>query len=429
MMKKVHNYVINESNELMIGQFSATQLVETYKTPLYVMDEQKIVDNMQNIKRSFMHEHLQTDVIFAGKAFLTKAMVRLIKENDLSLDVVSIGELFTAISAGFDPSRIYFHGNNKTEDEILYALKVRVGTIIIDHADEFELLSELVSSYYPKLLLRVNTGVEAHTHEYIKTTHHNSKFGVSAYDENSLKLIARINDSKFDFMGIHAHIGSQIFEIDSFKQHAIEMLNFAAKVKKDILVNIKYINLGGGFGVKYTHEDRVPDIKEMLSSVVETTYDYMKSLNLDIEKIMIEPGRLIVADAGITLYKVGSLKTTYGNKNYIFVDGSMADHMRTALYQAKYEAVIANRVIGKTHQTYTIAGKACESGDMIIHDIQLPKVVKKDIMAVFTTGAYHYSMASNYNRLLKPAVIFVNHDKVKVVVKRETLEDLIRNDV
>jgi diaminopimelate decarboxylase len=428
-MKKIHDFEINESNELMIGQFSANELVKTYQSPLYVMDEYKIVQNMKRIKFAFSHQAIKTEVIFAGKAFLTKAMVKLIKDNDLSLDVVSIGELYTAITAGFDPKHIYFHGNNKTEEEIKYALKVKVGTIIVDHRDEFELLNELTTTYHPQLLLRINTGVEAHTHEYIKTTHHNSKFGVSAYDKQTLDLIKDMHQSSFDFMGIHAHIGSQIFEITSFEQHTIEMIDFSNKVKKTLDIDIKNINLGGGFGIKYTKEDKVPDINEMLNRVLKTADEHIKNLSLNIEKLMIEPGRSIVADAGVTLYRVGSLKTTYGKKNYIFVDGSMADHMRTALYQAKYEAVIANRVIGDIQKTYTIAGKACESGDMIIHDIELPEVKKNDLIAVFTTGAYHYSMASNYNRLLKPAVVFVNQDKARIVVKRETLEDLIRNDL
>jgi len=428
-MTKIHNYNINESNELMIGSFSAKNLVETYQTPLYVMDEHRIVENMKNMKQSFSHQSLKTEVIFAGKAFLTKAMVKLIKENNLSLDVVSIGELYTAISAGFNPKNIYFHGNNKTEKEIVYALNVEVGTIIIDHKDEFELLSALATNYYPHLLLRINTGVEAHTHEYIKTTHHNAKFGVSAYDEKTLDLINMINQSPFDFMGIHAHIGSQIFEISSFQQHTMEMIEFSYKVKQKLNVDIDYINLGGGFGIKYTEEDLVPNINQMFKEVLNTAEKHIKKFNLNIKKLMIEPGRSIVADAGVTLYSVGSLKTTYRQKHYIFVDGSMADHMRTALYQAKYEAVIANRVNGKKNNIYTIAGKACESGDMIIHDIKLPEVKKNDIIAVFTTGAYHYSMASNYNRLLKPAVIFVNQDKARIIVKRETLKDLIRNDL
>jgi len=384
---------------------------------------------MQNMKSYFSHQTLDTEVIFAGKAFLTKAMAKLIDQQGLSLDVVSIGELYTAISAGFDPKRIYFHGNNKTIEELTYALKVKVKTIVIDNPFEFELLNELASDYYPELLLRINTGVEAHTHEYIKTTHHNSKFGVSAFDIKTLDFIEKMAQSKFPFMGIHAHIGSQIFEISSFKQHAIEMVEFAKKVKDEKHIDISYINLGGGFGVKYIKEDIVPPIKNMLKEVVDTTYEHIKKLNLNIEKLMIEPGRSIVADAGITLYTVGGIKTTYGNKHYIFIDGSMADHMRTALYQAKYEAVIANNVFAKDAKTYTIAGKACESGDMIIHDITLPKVKRNDLIAVFTTGAYHYSMASNYNRLQKPAVVFVNDDQERLVVKRDSLEDLIKNDL
>lgn len=428
-MKKVHNYEINQENQLMIGSFTALELAKQYQTPLYIMDESKMIKRMQDMKSYFSHDALQTEVIFAGKAFLTKAMVKLVQSQGLSLDVVSIGELYTAISAGFDPNKIYFHGNNKTIEELTYALKVGVKTIVVDHEMEFDMLFDLATDYYPDLLLRINTGVEAHTHEYIKTTHHNSKFGVSAFDANTLRLIEKMHQSPFPFIGIHAHIGSQIFEIESFKQHAIEMVEFSKKVKDEKNILIKAINLGGGFGIQYTKKDQVPPLSDMLKEVIDATYQHIQLLDLSVNKIMIEPGRSIVADAGITLYRVGAIKTTYGQKNYVFIDGSMADHMRTALYQAKYEAVIANRVNDKTSKVYTIAGKACESGDMIIHDIALPEVNKDDLIAVFSTGAYHYSMASNYNRLLKPAVVFVNHDQSRLVVKRETLEDLIRNDV
>ena len=428
-MKEVHQFKINNENELMVGGFTANELAKKYQTPLYIMDEEKIVSNMRQMKSFFSHEGINTEVIFAGKSFLAKAMVQLVELEDLSLDVVSVGELFTAIKAGFNPKHIYFHGNNKTAEEISYALNHKVGTIVIDNKDEFELLSSIESEYKPQLLLRVNTGVEAHTHEYIKTTHHNSKFGVSTFDPKTIEFIKSMYDSTFDFKGIHAHIGSQIFEIESFKQHTIEMILFAKKVKEEVGVDIGYINLGGGFGIKYTEEDNVPSIEKMLSEVINTAYEAVKSHGLNITKFMIEPGRSIVADTGITLYTVGGVKTTYGNKNYAFVDGSMADHMRTALYQAKYEAAIANRVIGDKKEIYTIAGKACESGDMIIHDIKLPIIHKGDLLAVFTTGAYHYSMASNYNRLQKPAVVFVKGNESRIVVKRETLEDLIRNDV
>ncbi|MFA6801015.1 MAG: diaminopimelate decarboxylase [Acholeplasmataceae bacterium] len=428
-MSYLHDYKVNQHNELMIGNISVSDLVKMYKTPLYVMDEQKIIHQMDLIKKSFYHQNLKTEVIFAGKAFLTKAMVKLVEKQGLSLDVVSIGELYTAISAGFSPKNIYFHGNNKTYEELEYALIHKVGTIVIDHQDEFQLLQTIKSEYKPDLLLRINTGVEAHTHAYIKTTHLNSKFGVSAFDYNTIKLIELMAHSDYNFKGIHAHIGSQIFEIESFKQHAIEMIEFAKKVKEAIDVDIKYINLGGGFGVRYIESDQVPKIDVMLSEVIQTAYQAICAYDLKVEKVMIEPGRSIVADAGVTIYTVGSVKTTFGNKNYVFVDGSMADHIRTALYQAKYEAVLANRVCDNLDKTYTIAGKACESGDMIIHDIMLPEVKIGDLLTVFTTGAYHYSMASNYNRLQKPAVVFVNGDHSRLVVKRETLEDLIRNDL
>ncbi len=428
-MKAIHQFNTNEYNELMIGSVTVSDLVKKYKTPLYAMDEQRIEHQIELIKQSFSHPSIETEVIYAGKAFLVKEMVKLIERHSLSLDVVSIGEFYTAIKAGFNPKNIYFHGNNKTKDELIYAIKHQVGHIVVDNQDEFELLKSIETNDYPQLLLRINTGVEAHTHEYIKTTHHNSKFGVSAFDPNTIELIKDMNSSSFPFMGIHAHIGSQIFEIESFKQHTIEMIMFAKKLKDEANIKVEAINLGGGFGVKYTSDDQVPSLELMLHEVIETAYQYIKQFNLDVKKMMIEPGRSIVADAGVTIYEVGGVKTTFGQKNYVFVDGSMADHMRTALYQAKYEAVIANKVFDEDKKVYTIAGKACESGDMIIHDIKLPLVEPKDLLVVFTTGAYHYSMASNYNRLTKPAVVFVNGSESRIVVKRETLDDLLRNDL
>lgn len=417
-----------KNNELIIGGVSVSSLVKEYKTPLYVMDEDVIRNNCNRLKYSFSSSLFDTEIIYASKAFLTKEMVKLIDEEGLSLDVVSLGECYTAIQAGLNPSRIYFHGNNKSEEELVFALKHHVGTIVIDNLDEFLLLQSLAKDYYPSLLLRINTGVEAHTHEYIKTTTHNSKFGVSILSESTYDLIERVASSNFPFLGFHGHIGSQIFETSSFKEHVDEMMKYTLNAEKRLNIKVTVLNLGGGFGVKYTSEDHNQPIEDFMKVIIESAEEKQEELGLGIKKLLIEPGRFIVAEAGVTLYQVGSTKKTYSGMNYVFVDGSMADHIRTALYQATYSASLANKMNETEDTLYTIAGKACESGDMIIKNIYLPKVCKNDIIAVFTTGAYHYSMASNYNRLLKPAVVFVSKGNSRTVVKRETLEDLLRND-
>lgn len=419
------NYVNIRNGQLMIGQFTAQQLAQRFNTPLYVMDEKYIRQQAQMFKHFFTHPQLASEVIYASKAFLTLAMCKLIQEEGLSLDVVSGGELYTALQAGFDMRLVYFHGNNKSLSELEMAIGMGVSTIVLDNENELELLLPLLTQPQ-KVLLRVNPGIEAHTHEYIATTKNDSKFGVSTADPATLSLIERlVSEPMIDFAGLHAHIGSQIFEAESFFKEADALIQYIADHK----LPVRELNLGGGFGVAYTYLDKPLFLPEFLRSLLEHIFKTLTSVGLDAMKIMIEPGRSIVANAGTTLYTVGSTKTTINQKNYVFVDGSMADHIRTALYGAQYTAVLANRTDEPCDIPYTVTGKACESGDIIIKEALLPECKKGDILAICSTGAYHYTMSSNYNRLPRPAVIFVNEDQVRLVVKRETYEDLIRNDV
>ncbi len=425
------NENLNNQNHLNIGGVDVLELVKNYQTPLYVMDESKIRKQCQTFMTSFKHKSVRTEVIYASKAFLNIAIAELIHEEGLSLDVVSGGEMFTAISAGFPASKIYFHGNNKSVDELKLALDHQIGTIVLDNKDELDRLSSIIlKNQKIRIMLRINPGIDAHTHEYIRTTKNDSKFGVSIFDPKTLFLIQSIhNHPSLEFVGFHSHIGSQIFETNSFKELAITNLKYIAHIKKQLGIEVKELNLGGGFGAHYTNEDQPFSLESFLPQLLDTIDLTSKELDISTPKVLIEPGRAIVAEAGYTLYTISGTKETFGGKNFIFTDGSMADHLRTALYQAKYHAAIGNRIHDKAEKNYTVTGKACESGDIIIKDIMLPIPQENDILVVYSTGAYHYSMSSNYNRLLKPAVVFASNGKTKLVVKRETYQDLIRNDL
>lgn len=423
------NPFITENQQLMIGSHRVSDLADTYQTPLFIMDEALIRSKMRYFKDVFQSPLCSSQVIYASKAFLNLAMCQIVNEEGLFLDVVSGGELYTAHKANFPMEKILFHGNNKTLDELKMAIELNVGRIVVDNLTELEHLLSIKRSQTINVLLRVNPGIEAHTHEYIATSKHDSKFGVSIFDESTVDLIKLANNQTgINFKGLHCHIGSQILDGSSFIKEIDALLDYVRTLKQNHTIEVDEINMGGGFGVAYTRDELEMDIKHYLPQVLEHVYAYASSHSIKTPKILIEPGRSIVANAGITVYKVGAIKTTHNKKNYVFVDGSMADHIRTALYQAKYEAALIDRMDEPNSIHYTIAGRACESGDIIIHDCELPEVKVNDYLAVFTTGAYHYSMSSNYNRLLKPAVLFVNKDRIRVVNKRETYEDLIRQD-
>lgn len=417
------------SHTMLMNNVDLRELVKEHKTPLYVMNESLIRCQARSFKDAFVHPVLNTTVYYASKAFLTLAMAQLVHEEGLHLDVVSMGELMTALRADFPAQRILFHGNNKTSEELDSALQHHIGIIVIDNPFELERLSSKLTRPQD-VMVRLNPGVEAHTHAYISTTKHDSKFGMSIYGDDTITMLKSIQAHPYlNLCGIHCHIGSQIFDPTSFQKEAYLLLEFMKKLKDEHNIVLRHLNLGGGFGVRYTQEDQPFDIQIHFKHILDFIVTTCDQFNLEYPHVSIEPGRSLVAEAGITIYSIGATKTTYSDKRFVFVDGSMADHMRTALYQAKYEAKLLERPLDDPTHIYSVAGKACETGDILIHECPLPSPQVNEHLVVFTTGAYHYSMASNYNRLLKPAVIFVRDDDYRVVVKAQTIDDLLAQDV
>lgn len=420
------------NGELNIGGVGVKELRDNYGTPLYIMDQSLIEENMAIFKDNFRSDKFKTEVIYASKAFMTIAMSQLVAKNGLSMDVVSGGELFTAKKADFPMEKLYFHGNNKTIEELSLALEYGIGTIIVDNPLELHRLNKLCEEkkVIAKVLLRVNPGIDAHTHEYIQTSKFSSKFGESIFDEKIFDIIRDFNTSQFvELEGFHCHIGSQIFDEKPFFGAIDVMFKFAKDVEEKTGFISKTINLGGGFGIYYSEEDNPIALKDFVTRMISDLELKKEEFGLAVEKINIEPGRSIVANSGTTIYTVGGVKDTFSGKKYIFVDGGMTDNIRPALYQAKYEGIIANKMYDKPTLCATVAGKCCESGDVLIHDSYFAPAEDGDILAIATTGAYNYTMSSNYNRIGKPAVVFVKDGKAKLVVKKETYEDLVRNDL
>ena len=421
-----------KNGELNISGVGVSELKAQYGTPLYVYDENMLVNQCRTFINNFKSSKFDTEVLYASKAFSCLEVLRIASREGLGVDVVSLGEIHTAYKAGYDMKRAYFHGNNKTREELQYALEVGVGTIVIDNDYEYEMINEIVreSGNTVDVLLRINTGIDAHTHEYIKTAKDDSKFGYSVYDETIYDLIADINNqSNLNFVGFHSHIGSQIFEKTSFFEAVKVVMEFTRRVQERLGLTISVLNLGGGFGVYYTEEDRPFELAEFLREYIEVVERESDNFGLDLTKVVIEPGRSLTCNAGSTLYSVGGVKKTFAGREYVFVDGGMADNPRYALYKAKYEAMLANKMNEEADTTYTVAGKCCESGDMLVMDAKLPKAEQGDLLLVSSTGAYNYSMSSNYNRLPKLPVVFVKDGTSRLVVKGETLEDLIRQDI
>ena len=421
-----------ENGELNISGVGVSELKAQYGTPLYVYDENMLVNQCRTFINNFKSSKFNTEVLYASKAFSCLEVLRIASREGLGVDVVSLGEIHTAYKAGYDMKRAYFHGNNKTREELQYALEVGVGTIVIDNDYEYEMINEIVreSGNTVDVLLRINTGIDAHTHEYIKTAKDDSKFGYSVYDETIYDLIADINNqSNLNFVGFHSHIGSQIFEKTSFFEAVKVVMEFTRRVQERLGLTISVLNLGGGFGVYYTEEDKPFELAEFLREYIEVVERESDNFGLDLTKVVIEPGRSLTCNAGSTLYSVGGVKKTFAGREYVFVDGGMADNPRYALYKAKYEAMLANKMNQEADTIYTVAGKCCESGDMLVMDAKLPKAEQGDLLLVSSTGAYNYSMSSNYNRLPKLPVVFVKDGTSRLVVKGETLEDLIRQDI
>lgn len=417
---------------LEIGGVKTTELVEKYGTPLYVMDQALIEENIEKYKNGFKSEKFKTGIVYASKAFLAKAICQLVERLDIDIDAVSGGELYTIKSSGISMKRVHMHGNNKTDEELEMCLDYDIGSIIIDNEGEIERLSHICKAKNKKIkaMLRVNIGIDAHTHEYIRTSKHTSKFGESIFDDKINSIVEKIaKDENIEFLGFHCHIGSQIFDTKAFHEGIEAMVQETKKISKALNITIPEINLGGGFGVYYTEGDTAIDIESFMKSVITHLEKSLEAENIKIEKVSIEPGRSIVANAGSTLYRVGGIKNTYGGVKYLFIDGGMTDNIRPALYQAKYEAAVANKMNAPAEDVVTIAGKCCESGDLIVKDGKLAEAEVGDLIVVTTTGAYGYSMASNYNKVPRPAVVFVKDGKSSLAIKRESYEDLVKNDL
>ncbi|WP_062356176.1 diaminopimelate decarboxylase [Bacillus kwashiorkori] len=423
---------INDKGHLEIGGCDTVALAKQYGTPLIVYDVQLIRERARKFKQTYKKFNMQGEVAYASKAFSSIAIYQLMQEEGLSLDVVSGGELYTAIHAGFPSERIHFHGNNKSIEEIEMALAYNIGIFVVDNFHELYLLEQICEEQGKmiNILLRVTPGIEAHTHEYILTGQEDSKFGFDLQTGQAEQALEKaLAFEKFNVLGVHCHIGSQIFETTGFTL-AIEKIYEHIKLwKANYHYEPKIVNVGGGFGIRYTEADKPLEPEHYLSEIFHTVKKESEKYQLTVPEVWIEPGRSLVGDAGTTLYKAGSRKIVPNIREYVAVDGSMSDNIRPALYDAKYDAILANKALHEKEELVSIAGKACESGDMLIWDIALPRVESDDILAVFSTGAYGYSMASNYNRLRRPAVIFVENGNVQIVVKRETYDDLIKLDV
>ncbi len=424
--------LVNGQGHLEIGGCDTVELAQRYGTPLYIMDEELLRKNCRRFRNALRQSYSHGQIIFAGKAFLVQAMARLVGEEGLGLDVVSGGELYTALKAGFPTERIFFHGNNKSVKELAEALDVDTGRIIVDSIMELEEIIALAKEKGKKasVLLRVRPGVEAHTHEYIQTGQEDSKFGFALGDEalEGVNLVLSAPD-QLELAGFHCHIGSQIFQVDPFRLAAQTMLKFMALVREKTGFVVSQLNMGGGLGIRYRSSDAPPTIESFVSSLATAVTRAAKENDFPLPELLLEPGRSICGEAGITLYRVGVIKEVPGIRRYVSVDGGMMDNIRPALYGAEYEAVLANKADREGVRNVTVAGKACESGDIIINEVLLPEVEKDDLLAVFSTGAYCYSMASNYNRNPRPGVLFVRNGKARAAVRRETYEHLVALDM
>lgn len=427
------NLDVNAEGHLTIGGIDTVHLAAKYGTPLYVMDEDQIRKNCQAFKDSMKtYYDGQGMVCYASKAFCCKEMYRIMQSEGMGIDVVSGGELYTAKEAGFDMANVCFHGNNKTTEELRLAIDYHVGRIVVDNLYEMERLENLAAQRGMKMsiLLRVTPGVDAHTHKFIRTGQIDSKFGFTLENGDAERAVEKaLVCSHLDLRGFHCHIGSQIFDTQGFEAAAEIMLGFISDLHKDLQFTTRDLNLGGGFGIRYTEEDHPPSYDVYMCAVSQVVHRLCESYRISRPFMMIEPGRSIAAPAGVTLYTVGGIKTIPDVRTYVSIDGSMCDNPRYILYQSKYDALIANRAAEPKTEMVTIAGKCCESGDLIGENMPLQPVKSGDILAVCATGAYNYSMSSNYNRMQKPAVVFVHDGQDRLAVRRETLDDLIRNDI
>lgn len=406
-----------------------TALARKYGTPLYVYSESILQSHFDELRRDFLSLWPGARVAYAAKAFCTTGMCRLVEQAGMCIDVVSGGELYTALAAGFPPERIEFNGNNKLPGELEMAVEHGVGRIIVDGAHELEAIESICAARGKrmKVLYRVTPGVKADSHDYIVTGKKDSKFGFPLEEDVIYPAVEQaIAAPHVDFLGFHFHVGSQLFDVDPYVQALEAVLQVVAQVKERFGVVAEELNLGGGFGIRYTTEERRP-YRYFLEPMLTRIAAFYDGLGLPRPAVVIEPGRSIVGDAGLTLYTVGSIKEIRGVRKYVSVDGGMTDNIRPALYQAVYQGMLANKADQEPQEVVTVCGKCCESGDVLLRDVKLPQAEPGDILAVFSTGAYGYSMASNYNCIPIPAVVLVHEGTDRLMVRRQSYEDLIRN--
>jgi len=456
---------INEDGRISIGGCDVAVLKSKYGTPLYIIDVATVKKQCRDYLKFFTFEDFDSEITYASKAFCAIPMCQTVRKEGLSIDVSTGGELFIALKSGFEPEKIFFHGNNKSADEIKFGLDYKVGTFIVDNFNELEILNRLAGerNIRQKICLRITPGIKAHTHKYIQTGAIESKFGFGIYGGIAMDAVKEaVSCENVELIGLHAHIGSQIFNIEVYEKLIDTMLSLISDIKTGLGVKLTHLNIGGGLGIRYVPQDEPSSIEDLSKVVVRALRKYTKQYNVKIDKIYLEPGRSLIGNAGTTLYEAGNIKSIPGIKNYISIDGGMSDNIRPILYQAKYDAYIANRasyiggivkgdikrnsaaaadsLSGSKNRSlqdkgnnsglikYSIVGKHCESGDVIIEDIEMPEVKTGDLILVGVTGAYCYSMSSNYNGQPRSAVVAVEDGRHCYWVERQTYEDLVSKD-
>ena len=428
-LKPITTKINNEGN-IEIGGCDLVELADKYGTPLYVIDETTLRSICQDYKKAFS-KYDKVNMMYASKALCTSAITAIVDSEGFGFDAVSGGEIYTVYKAGVDMKKVLFNGNNKSADELILALDLGIGRISVDNFFELSLLDELAKSkgLIVDILLRITPGIECHTHEYIQTGHLDSKFGFDLTQIDEAVDLILNNYTNLKLHGLHAHVGSQIFETKVFEDEIDVLIKEISRLDNKFGLKLHEINIGGGFGVKYTESDCPPSIYDIADIIISSLDKSTKKYNVEPPTIFLEPGRSIISTSGVTLYTIGSSKQVPNGKKYVSVDGGMADNIRPALYQAEYTAQIANKPENQNLQNVTICGRFCESGDILINDISLPGLEEGDILCVFNTGAYNYSMASNYNRVEKSAMVLVNNSQSDIIINRESLDDLISHDV
>jgi len=422
---------VNEKGHLAIGGCDVTRLAADFGTPLYIFDEATLRRTCAEFRKEFEQRCHDSLVIYAAKAFINRPLARIVKEEGLGLDVVSGGEISIARSAEFPMDKVFFHGNNKLREEIELAFSLGIGRIVVDNLYELSLVNEVArkAGVSQEILLRLTPGIDAHTHQYITTGIIDTKFGLPIATEQAEEaLVKAMTASHLKLIGLHVHLGSLIFSIEPYRMAIEIVFQFAAEMKKRHGFTFREFSPGGGFAVQYTQDTPAPNTAYYAQAIADAVHSKSKELGLKPPRLIVEPGRAIVGRAGVAVYRAGAIKDIPGVRKYVAIDGGMADNIRPALYGSKYEALIANKANKSDFERVSIVGKFCESGDVLVRDEDIPRVVPGDIIAIPVSGAYCLSMASNYNASLKPAIVMVRDSKARLIRRRESYDDLMRCD-